>query len=37
MQYQKPFVHPLMRLPWPGDREIRAKDLRAFPIVREKE
>ena len=37
MDRQSVFPHPLMRLPRPGDREIRAKDARVLPIVREKE
>ena len=31
------FPHPLMRLPRAGEREIRRKDARALPIVRERE
>jgi len=34
---QKAFPHPLLRLPRAGDREIRAKEARTMPIVREKE
>ena len=37
MDRQTAFPHPLMRLPRAGDREIRAKDPRSHPIVREKE
>lgn len=37
MERQRAFPHPLMRLPRAGDREIRAKDARPLPIVREKE
>ena len=37
MERQVMFPHPLLRLPRAGDREIRAKDIRSFPIARQKE
>lgn len=37
MDRQKAFPHPLLRLPRPGDREIRAKGARSLPIARERE
>lgn len=37
MERQGMFPHPLLRLPRAGDREIRKKDVRPFPIVRPKE
>ena len=33
---QAAFPHPLLRLPRAGDREIRVREGRAFPIVRER-
>ena len=37
MERQGMFPHPLLRLPRAGDREIRKKDNRSFPIARPKE
>ena len=31
------FPHPLLRLPRAGDREIRVKEIRTLPIMRERE
>ncbi len=36
MEKYPAFPHPLLRLPRAGDREIRVKDMRSFPIVRER-
>lgn len=36
MEQHSPFNHPLMRLPRAGEREIRLKDARTLPIVRER-
>jgi len=33
---QAAFPHPLLRLPRAGDREIRVKQIREMPIIREK-
>ncbi len=37
MERRGSFPHPLLRLPRAGDREIRVKDIRPFPITRPKE
>lgn len=37
MERHGAFPHPLLRLPRAGEREIRRKEIKAFPIAREKE